>query len=223
GVLIAVEGATAEETAEQAGRLCAALREQGHVVIEPGDGERDQARWAAATREANLSGARAKALAVAAVRADLVERVIRPALAEGFVVVVDRFLASPLAQFGVAAGTVLDPGELESLAAWATGRLRPDITVLLDRAPAAVDPAEPVERRGLVGEEHIRVQRLLTRMAAAEPHRYVVVDAEGSPEVVAARVLTGLAPVCPPPTVRAPDATFREQATVVDPDARAPR
>ncbi len=49
--------------------------------------------------------------------------------------------------------------------------------MLLDRAPAEAAP----QAGGLAGEEHVRVQRLLTRMAAAEPHRYVVVDADGSP------------------------------------------
>ncbi|WP_214368346.1 bifunctional MFS transporter/dTMP kinase [Pseudonocardia sp. H11422] len=265
GVLIAVEGATPAETAEQAGRLAAMLRSQGHIVVQPDDGERDHARWAAATREANLSGARAKALAAAAVRADLVERVIRPALADGAVVVVDRFVASPLAQFGVAAHRMdaeLDAGELENLAGWATGRLRPDISVLLDRPPAATPvppaaspdslgvgampdngaaltapiPAEPLPAaeppRGLAGEEHVRVQRLLTRMAAAEPHRYVVVDADGPAEEVAARVAAGLAPVLRPPTAdRAEEQVTQPTAaaepptrpTGVGPDVRAPR
>jgi dTMP kinase len=202
-VLIAVEGAPAEETSEQAARLAARLRAAGYPVVVPDGGERDRERWTAATREAALSGPRAQALAAAAVRADQVERVIRPALAEGAVVVVDRFLESPLAQFGVAADRAssdgaepeLDPGELESLAAWATGRLRPDASVLLDRAPVEA----PAQAGGLAGEEHVRVQRLLTRMAAAEPHRYVVVDADGSPEEVAERVLRGLEPVLPKP------------------------
>jgi dTMP kinase len=202
GVLIAVEGAPAEETTEQAARLAERLREAGYTVVVPDGGERDRERWAAATREAALSGARAKALAAAAVRADQVERVIRPALADGAVVVVDRFLVSPLVQFGVAADRAssegaqpeLDPGELESLAAWATGRLRPDASVLLDRAPVEAAP----QAGGLAGEEHVRVQRLLTRMAAAEPHRYVVVDADGSPDEVAERVFRGLEPVLPP-------------------------
>jgi dTMP kinase len=103
GVLIAVEGAAAEETTEQAARLVRRLRAAGHLVVEPDGGERDRERWTAATREAALSGPRAQALAAAAVRADQVERVIRPALAKGAVVVVDRFLVSPLVQFGVAA------------------------------------------------------------------------------------------------------------------------
>ncbi|HET6259224.1 MAG TPA: MFS transporter, partial [Pseudonocardia sp.] len=177
-------------------RLAVRLRAAGHTVVALDEGDRDRERWAAATREAALSGTRAKALAAAAVRADQVERVIRPALESGAVVVVDRFLVSPLVQFGVAADRAhdeLDPGELENLAAWATGRLRPDVSVLLDRAPTG--PVSPV--RGISGEEHVRVQRLLTRMAAAEPHRYVVVDADGSADDVAERVYTGLQPLLP--------------------------
>ncbi|MEU7811576.1 dTMP kinase [Pseudonocardia sp. NPDC049154] len=194
GTLVAVEGATPAEAADQAERLARALRERGHVVVEPDDGERDELRWAAATREAHLSGARAKALAAAAVRADLVERVIRPALDEGAVVVMDRFMASPIAHFGVAADRMdaeLERGELERLAAWATGRLRPDITVLLDREGASA------ESGGVAGEEHVRVQRLLAGLVAAEPQRYVVVDADGAPDEVAERILTGVGPSLP--------------------------
>ena len=200
GVLIAVEGAPGAETSEQAARLADGLRAAGYPVVVPEGGDHDRARWAAATREAALSGVRAKVLAAAAVRADQVERVIRPALQAGAVVVVDRFLASPLVEFGVAAdraSTELDPGELDSLALWATGRLRPDVSVLLDRPPSEPAPSPG----GMAGEEHVRVQRLLTRMAAAEPHRYVVVDADGSPEGVAEHVLEALLPVLPkPPT-----------------------
>jgi len=198
GVLIAVEGGPDEETADQATRLAESLRAAGHAVVEADHGGRDHERWAAATLEAALTGTRARALVAAAVRADLVERVIRPALAAGAVVVVDRFVASPLVQFGIAADRqdhALDEGELDNLASWATGRLRPDISVLLDRGPA--DPVDVPP--GLAAEEHIRVQRLLTRMAAAEPHRYVVVDADGTPEDVAARVAEGVAAVLPAP------------------------
>ena len=73
-------------------------------------------------------------------RADLVERVVRPALNDGATVVADRFLASPLVRFGVVADRTqaeLDGSELESLASFATGRLRPDVSVLLDRAPTS--------------------------------------------------------------------------------------
>jgi dTMP kinase len=204
GVLIAIEGATERETAEQARRLVGALSERGHRVVVAGP---DQLRAEPVAASAGLSGPRAGALAEAAARADLVERVVRPALADGAVVVADRFLASPLVQLGVAADRMraeLDAGELESLAAFATGRLRPDVSVLLDRAPAppeadapAGDDTTPIPV--LPGEEHVRVRRLLTRMAAAEPHRYVVVEAEGTADEVARRVLDALTPVLPSP------------------------
>jgi dTMP kinase len=203
GMLVAVEGATAGESAEQTARLVAWLRAEGHVVTQPGEGRDDSPRLTRVLIGGDLMGTRARALAAAAVRADVVEREVRPALEHGDVVVMDRFLASPLAQFGLAGGVDagsepgadLDADELENLATWATGRLRPDITVLLDRAPspegAPLRRTEPMA----MGEDHVRVQRLLTRMAAAEPHRYVVVDADSSPEVVAERVRDGLRPL----------------------------
>ena len=189
GVLIAVEGADARETAEHAARLAARLRAAGRTVVEPDGSERGRERSTAAAREAELSGVRAKALTAAAVQADEVERVIRPALAEGAIVVVERFVASPLFH-----SAELDAKELEVLAAWATGRLRPDVSVLLDRPASGASPPPGVA----AGAEHVRVQRLLTRMAAAEPHRYVVVDADGEPNDVAERVFTGLLPMLPP-------------------------
>jgi dTMP kinase len=206
GVLIAIEGATEAETAEQARRLVGALCERGHRVVVAGPGQL-RAEPVAASR--SLAGPRAGALAEAAARADLVERVVRPALADGAIVVADRFLASPLVQLGVTADRMqaeLDAAELESLAAFATGRLRPDVSVLLDRAPAPADADVPAGDDTtpipvMPGEEHLRVRRLLTRMAAAEPHRYVVVEAEGTPDEVAQRVLAALTPVLPKPPV----------------------
>ena len=193
GLLVAVEGIGAEEAADQAARLAQRLRAEGHTVVALEGGAADRERWTAALREASLSGSRARALAAAAILADQVERVVRPALAAGALVVADRFLAVPLAQFGVATDGV-GPDELEDLAVWATGRLRPDVSVLLDRAPADGAPSAS----GLAGEEHVRVRRLLTHMAAAEPHRYVVVDADGPAHEVAERIAVGLAPLLPP-------------------------
>jgi dTMP kinase len=228
GVLVAVEGATPAETAAQSRRLVEALCERGHPVVAAGP---DQLRPELAA-PATLSG-RAGALAEAAARADLVERVVRPALEAGAVVVADRFLASPLVQLGVAADRMcaeLDAGELESLAAFATGRLRPDVSVLLDRAPAGPSPGgdESGPAATLPGEEHVRVRRLLTRMAAAEPHRYVVVDADGSAEEVSRRVMAALDPVLPAPpsdaagqVVASRDADSRVEVSVADPALRS--
>ena len=94
----------------------------------------------------------------------------------------ERFVDSPLAHLSAAAG--LDTAELEGLADWATARLRPDVTILLDRDPSTLagsDAPQPTEH-------HWHVQRVLTEMASADPDRYVVVDADGTPEQVAERV-----------------------------------
>ncbi|WP_051342012.1 bifunctional MFS transporter/dTMP kinase [Pseudonocardia spinosispora] len=173
GVLIAVEGATAAESARQSRLLADWLREQGYPVSEPIDYD---VRLTSALLGKELTGERARALAAAAVHADVVEREVRPALSAGNIVVVDRFLASPLVH------QQLHADELESLAVWANGGLHPDVTVLLDRAPA---PSP-------VGEPHLWINRLLTRRAAAEPNKYLVVDADELPEVVQERVREGI-------------------------------
>ncbi|GAA3025678.1 dTMP kinase [Actinokineospora globicatena] len=182
GLLIAVEGNTHIDTSTQATLLADWLRaNSGTDVLLAADPALDDVRLRSVLTEAGLNSARAHALVAAAVRADLVEREIQPALARGAVVVMERFVDSPLAHLSVAAG--LDPSELEGLADWATERLRPDITVLLDRDPATLPP------RAGNAEHHWHVQSVLTDMAAADPDRYVVVDGDGSAADVHDRVL----------------------------------
>lgn len=187
GLLLAVEGNTAADTTTHAHLLADWLRRPGRKeVLLATDPALDDRRLQAVLAGAQLTGARAHALVAAAVRADIVERQIRPALDRGALVVMERFVDSPLAHLSAAAG--LDPAELEGLADWATARLRPDVTVLLDRDPgtAETDGARSSGRGST--EHHWRVQRLLTEMAAADPDRYVVVDADGGPDEVAERV-----------------------------------
>ena len=194
GLLVAVEGIGAEEAADQAARLAQRLRAEGHTVVALEGGAADRERWTAALREASLSGsARAgvggggdpgrpgRARGAARARGGRAGRG-RP---------VPRRATRPVRGRD---GRRRIPDELEDLAVWATGRLRPDVSVLLDRAP--VDGAPSAS--GLAGEEHVRVRRLLTHMAAAEPHRYVVVDADGPAHEVAERIAVGLAPLLPP-------------------------
>lgn len=181
GLLIAVEGDTHLDTSTQAHLLANWLRGPGgREVFLATDPALDDERLHAVLTGASLSSARAHALVAAAVRADLVEREIRPALERGALVVMERFVDSPLAHLSVAAG--LDPAELEGLADWATSRLRPDITVLLDRDPGTL-PKWPGNT-----EHHWHVQSVLTDMARADPDRYVVVDGDGTMEDVADRV-----------------------------------
>lgn len=186
GLLIAMEGDVVQDTATQAHLLADWLRRPGtKEVALATDPALDDHRLQSVLSGAQLAGARAHALVAAAVRADIVERQIRPALDRGALVVMERFVDSPLAHLSAAAG--LDPAELEGLADWATARLRPDVTILLDRDPSTL-PTEVDGVRARSTEHHWHVQRVLTEMARADPDRYVVVDADGTPEQVAVRV-----------------------------------
>jgi dTMP kinase len=185
GLLIAVEGTTAINTASQAMRLAAWLREGARPVVLAADPALDETRLQSLLSGASLSGARAQALVAAAVRADIVERDVQPALDAGSVVVMERFVDSPLAHLSAVAG--LDAEEFEGLADWATGRLRPDITVLLDS-----DPGTPRPDKSSEPPDQWRVQHLLAEMAAADPARYVVVDADGTEDEVGERVRTAM-------------------------------
>jgi len=197
GMLIAVEGDIHRDTEAQSRHLADWLRAGGHRVQLANDPALDESRLATVLAGTKLSGARAHVLVAAAVRADVVERRVLPALEAGEMVVMERYVDSPLAHLGALGG--IDPKELDGLADWATGRLRPDVTVLLDRDPATlvvdgvVDPDGGQRLGGLNNaEHHWRVQRLLTEMAAADPGRYVVVDADGSEAAVAERVRTAM-------------------------------
>lgn len=212
GLLIAVEGDRRSDTAVQARLLAGWLSESGRRVLLAGPTADDERKVRQVIDGVGLTGPRAHALVSAAVRADIVEREIRPALAGGTIVVMERYVDSPLAQLGAETG--VSSSELEGLANWATGRLRPDLTVLLDRNPGA-----QTSPRGLSElEYHWRVQKLLTEMAAANPDRYVVVDADGAPDEVAARVRTELAKLLPAPRTPAPRSG--EQPVAVEVEAR---
>ena len=183
GLLISVEGDSRQDTAVQARRLVAWLSAGPRPVHLAGDPAADESRLSTALAGGDLSGARAKALVAAAVRADVIERTVLPALDAGELVVMERYVNSPLAE--AVPPAQFEPTELEGLARWAIGWLQPDVTVLLDRAPAGLGDRDG----GIDSVRHYsRVQRLLTEMAAADPDRYVVVDADGTEDEVADRI-----------------------------------
>ncbi|WP_395243830.1 dTMP kinase [Agromyces sp. MMS24-K17] len=124
---------------------------------------------------------RAEALLYAADRAHHVATLVRPALARGEVVIQDRYIDSSVAYQG--AGRVLDPGEVRRVSEWATEGLQPDLTVLLDldeqAARARLDAARTRYDRleAEASEFHARVRAAYLEIAAAEPERFLVVDA----------------------------------------------
>ena len=111
---------------------------------------------------------RTETLLYAADKAEHVERVVRPALARGAVVVTDRYVDSTLAYQG--AGRSLADDEVERIARWATGDLRPHLTVLLDLDPQA-GFTRFEERDRIEGESvefHQRVRSMFLRLAEAD-------------------------------------------------------
>jgi dTMP kinase len=133
-----------------------------------------------------------------AARAELVERVIRPALAAGRDVVCDRFVDSTTAYQGAARG--LDPGLVARLNEAAVAGCMPDRTVLLriglaDAAGRAEDRGGPraSDRFEREDEEfHARIAAAFDEIAAADPERVAVVDGDGTVEEVHARVVEAL-------------------------------
>jgi dTMP kinase len=139
---------------------------------------------------------RAEALLYAADRAHHIATVVRPALERGAVVIQDRYLDSSVAYQG--AGRVLDPDEVRYVSMWATEGLVPDITVVLDLDPAIgrdrLDAAnkqfDRLEAEAL--EFHTRVRDAYLSMAAAEPERFLVVDATLDRDVIRDAIIARL-------------------------------
>jgi dTMP kinase len=128
---------------------------------------------------------RTEALLFMASRAELVERVIRPALAAGDVVISDRFLLANLVYQGHAGG--LDPDTLRTIERFGTDGLDPDLTLVLDLpVEFAVTrrgrEADRKERRDL--DYHERVRQGFLAESAKQPDRIRVIDATPPVEVV---------------------------------------
>jgi len=199
GRFITFEGPEGAGKTLQAERLVAGLRARGHRVRltrEPGGTWLgDQIRSIVLTRSMDGDGgidARSDALLFNAARAQLVSEVIRPALADGQVVICARFADSTLAYQGYGAGVPLD--QLRELAAVATAGLIPDLTILLDISPdiglarKAEDSRNRFESSFDLGF-HERVRAGFLELARQEPRRWRVVDASRDVETVFADVL----------------------------------
>jgi dTMP kinase len=191
GVFVALEGGEGAGKSTQARELAAWLRAEGYDVLlthEPGDtGVGKELRRIVLDPETGSISDRTEALLYAADKAEHVERVVAPALARGAVVVTDRYVDSTLAYQG--AGRDLADRELEKVARWATGDLRPHLTVLLDLPPQAgltrFEERDRIEAESL--EFHERVREAFLRLASSQTEHYLVVDARRPvPEVVAA-------------------------------------
>jgi len=202
GFFISFEGSEGCGKSTQIRTLAAALERAGLaplVVREPGGtpaGEviRNLLKHAPEGRDLTPE---AELLLFAASRAQLARRVIAPALADGRVVIADRFLDSTTVYQGVARNI---PAEnVDAVNSFAAGARLPDVTFLLD-----LDPAEGL-RRALVGrnappdrmesealEFYQAVRAGYLALARREPARFRLLDASLPAEEIAARILTTL-------------------------------
>ena len=192
GLFVTLEGIDRSGKSTQAALLVDALGDAAIGVREPGGtavGER--VRELLKDPDVTLS-AEAEALLFAAARAELVNEVIRPALADGLVVISDRYLDSSLAYQGAARG--LGVQEVERVNGFATRGLQPDLTLLLelDLAAAAARGAEDdrFEREGV--ELQRSVAGAYVDLAEANPQRWRRIDAGRDPDAVHADVLAAV-------------------------------
>ncbi|WP_312168722.1 dTMP kinase [Microbacterium sp.] len=195
GVWITLEGGDGSGKTTQADLLDTWLSDEGRTVVrtrEPGGSEVGNLIRDIVLHHRGDIAPRAEALLYAADRAHHVATVVRPALTRGEVVLQDRYLDSSVAYQG--AGRVLDGEEIRNLSLWAAEGALPDLTVLLDLAPEAarvrLDSADkPFDRLEAEKTEfHARVRDAYLALAAAEPERFLVLDADASPEAIAAQI-----------------------------------
>lgn len=193
-MLITLEGPEGSGKTTQVAPLVAFLRQSGYAVYatrEPGGTAiGDQIRAILMSMDSTDMHPRTETLLFLAARAQIVEQVIRPRLAQGEIVLCDRYADSTLAYQGYGHG--VDRQALRHLLDFATGKLTPDLTLLLD-----LDVETGLQRRKACGGEwnrldantlafHRRVRQGYLELAQAEPARWVVVDASQPPDQVQA-------------------------------------
>jgi dTMP kinase len=194
GRFVTFEGGEGVGKSTQVERLRGRLGALGREVVvtrEPGGSPRAEAiRASILAGRAKPFGPLAEAALFSAARADHLDRLIRPALARGAVVLCDRFADSTRAYQGALGD--LDARLIRALERVVVGDTRPDLTILLD-APAQTGLARARRRWGGAaadrfeaeeGAFHERLRRAFLDLAAAEPGRFVVVDADRPPEAV---------------------------------------
>jgi dTMP kinase len=200
-VLVTIEGI------DGAGKstLAAALaRELGAVLLREPGGVAVAERVRALVKDPALEvHPRAEALLYAAARAQLVHEALLPVLGEGRLVLLDRFVDSSLAYQG--AGRGLGVEAIRALNAFATAGLVPDRTLLLRVAPAVGAArqdgrGEGPDRLEQAGAAFFaRVAAAYDALAAAEPDRFVVLDAGQDPDAVLRDALAAVADIAAPP------------------------
>lgn len=204
GRFIALEGGEGAGKSTQARLLAGALHRRGIetlVTREPGGTPGAEAiRKLLLSNDGEGWNPRAEALLFAAARSDHVERLIRPAMAEGKWVISDRYIDSSRAYQGGAGG--LADEEIMALHRIGSGGLLPDITLLIEVLPEEVahrlalrDGGTADRIGGRDAAYHTAVAASFAAFAQADPARFARIDGNGNPDDTHARVLEALAPL----------------------------
>jgi len=202
-MFITFEGPDGSGKTTQVQQTASHLRTKGHEVLvtrEPGGTDiGNQIREVLHNLDNTAMHPRAELLLYNASRAQLVEEVIRPHMAKGGLVICDRFYDSTLAYQGYGHGLDLDM--LRAIITFATGGLKPDLTIYLD-----ISAEDGLQRRLSAvaqGEEwnrlddmemafHRRVREGYHALIAAEPERWVRINGAQAVETVQAEILAAL-------------------------------
>lgn len=199
GTLITIEGLDGAGKSTLAEALCRELVSRGarvELLREPGGVEVSERIRSLVKDPALAVLPRTEALLYAAARAQLVDERLEPLLAEGMIVVLDRFVDSSLTYQG--AGRSLGVEEVRALNRFATGGLQPDRTLLLRITPAAGRARQherALEPDRLEREDETffaTIARAYDELAHDEPQRIRVIDANQTPELVLLDALAAL-------------------------------
>lgn len=190
GLFVAFEGVEGAGKGTQVKLLEAHLRSLGHDVLvtrEPGGTDLgEHLRALLLDPKTGNVDARTEALLFAASRSQHVATVIRPALAAGRIVICDRYVDSSLAYQGWARG--LGEQDVLTLNVWATQGLFPDLVILLHVEPelGLLRSTEALDRMELEGGDfHAKVADAFLKIAEEHPERFVVIDSDREPALVA--------------------------------------
>jgi dTMP kinase len=195
-MFITLEGPEGSGKTRQISILADTLRRIGYPVLmtrEPGGTPiGDQIRSVLFDMKNTDMRPRTEILLFQASRAQIVEQLIRPHLTSGEIVLCDRFADSTLAYQGYGHQVNLD--ELKTIVQFATGGLKPDLTLLLDvdievGLKRKLDASEWNRLDAYDLDFHRRVRQGYVEMAQAEPERWVVIDAGQPPDSVQAAMV----------------------------------
>ncbi len=198
GLFITLEGLDGAGKTTQLHKAAELLRQQGYEVVEsrePGGTElAEKVRTLVLDAALPLNNTTQTLLYLAA-RSEHVDKLLRPALEAGKIVLCDRFSDSTLAYQGLAAGKTIDElTDLRQLNAFATEGLAPDLTLVLDGDPKlllkrrdARGVTDRYEEQGL--ELQYKLRSAFAALAKAEPERMRIINAEGSEAAVSAAIM----------------------------------